>query len=933
MAKPQSDENQRFMSIFKVERKILILCGIYFLLAVCSLVARATADSFFLKNFDREKIPLMIMAAAVVSSVLAVFITYLCGRFQVYGAMKLAMGALAAAMAGVVIAVYFASGSVVAVITYMVCDVVVVTPMVLFWGLAIGVLNPKESKQWFGLIGAAGTVGCIVAGYVVSLASRSTWVDVISLGLVTGLMLVVLVSLARTNIFGQEDAKPRAAATKATSAFRAFAGMLGSRQAVLMLMLVVLSTMVICFIDIHFKLQVASDYNKDGLNKFFGQFYTYSSIVQLILQLFIVRTILTKGGVITAITVLPVLLVISSICALVLDNEKGVYAGKFICQVIFFTIEYVGLQMLFLAVKKQSRGQMKSVIDGLARPATIAVSSLVITATLGYWQQNLVVRLNMVIIVIGCIWVVVAYLNYRQYLASLVGMLDSHVIDFEDETTVMMDSSFDSQLRESLAKASDFEAGFLADLIIGMRRPDWIDEFRVMLAKEDETLKLAGVRYLAEFGDDADRGRILDAVKNGSPRVRTEAVNCLGTNSDGQEFRILESFLDDPDPGVRCACAAVLLNSGELSINVHAGNVFYEFLHSEDPKNRHLAVVCLSTIRNLDTALITAELLDDPSDDIKRDAIHSIDATKLESTFARLTGLITEEPLRPAISTCLQVIGKPAAELIGQHLDAIKYSDAPETFRLLTHLLIETNESGRSPHIEQLIAQVSSETARARLTMDYCGMLGSARSDKALMGFAREQLAEYAQQAGFYREQMAKLPEGGQADALRLACDHHFELRLQVLFKVLRLFDAMIDYEKLFRAAASGGENARAEVGEVLEGVLGQADAERIIGLAKPGPAGAPVGLEYFVETFRGHDSRWVVSGLLLIVGADGYAGHGDFVRDSLRHDEAVVRETALEVFLANEPAGESVAAQCELSAKDACEAVVRLAKRKLSTL
>ena len=91
-------------------------------------MARATADSFFLKNFDREKIPLMIMAAAVMSSVVAVFITYLCGRFLVYGAMKLAMGALAAAMAGVVAAVFFASGKVVAVITYMVCDVVVVTP-------------------------------------------------------------------------------------------------------------------------------------------------------------------------------------------------------------------------------------------------------------------------------------------------------------------------------------------------------------------------------------------------------------------------------------------------------------------------------------------------------------------------------------------------------------------------------------------------------------------------------------------------------------------------------------------------------------------------------------------------------------------------------------------------------------------------------------
>ena len=926
------------MSLFKVEKKILILCGIYFLLALCSLMARATADSFFLKNFDKGNIPLMIMAAAVMSSVVAVFVTYLCGRVQVYGAMKLAMGALAAAMAGVVAAVFFATGQevgvfsqVVAVITYMVCDVVVVTPMVLFWGLAVGVLNPKESKRWFGLIGAAGTVGCIVAGYVVSLASRSGRVDVISLGLVTGLMLVALVGLARTSLFGQGDAKSGATPTKATGAFRSFAGMLRSRQAVLMLMLVVLSTMVICLIDIHFKFQVAKDH-EGNLNQFFGQFYTYSSIAQLVLQLFIVRTILTKGGVITAITVLPVLLVISSVCALTFAGEKGVYAGKFICQVIFFTIEYVGLQMLFLAVKKQSRGQMKSVIDGFARPATIALSSLVITATLAFWLQDSV-RLNTMVTVLGCVWVVIAWLNYRQYLTSLVGMLDSHVIDFDDESTVMMDSRFDSQLRESLAKASDLEAGFLADLIIGMRRPDWLEEFRALLAREDETLKLAGVRYLAEFGDAADRERILDAVKNATPRLRTEAVNCLGANCDGQEFRILEPFLDDPNPGVRCACAAVLLNSGELSINVHAGNLFYEFLHSDDPENRHLAVVCLSMIRNLDTALITAELLDDPSDDIKRDAIHSIDEAKLGATFERLAGLITEEPLRPAISACLQAIGRPAAEMIGRHLDTIEYGDAPETFRLLTQSLIATNEGGKSPRIEQFIGQVGSETARAQLMMDYCASLGGMRNDKQLTVFAREQLTEYARQAGFYREQSAKLPDGGQADALRLACEHHFNLRLQVLFKVLRLFDVTIDYEKLFRAAAEGGENARAEVGEVLEGVLGQADAGRIIDLAKPEPAGEPAGLGHFVETFRRSDSRWVVAGLLWMVGADGYAGHGDFVRDSLRHDEAVVRETALEIFLANEPGGETVAKQCELSAMDACEAVVRLAKRKLSTL
>ena len=71
------------MSLFKAERKIWILCGIYFLLALCSLMARATADSLFLKNFDKSSIPLMIMAAAAMSSVVALFITYLCARYQV----------------------------------------------------------------------------------------------------------------------------------------------------------------------------------------------------------------------------------------------------------------------------------------------------------------------------------------------------------------------------------------------------------------------------------------------------------------------------------------------------------------------------------------------------------------------------------------------------------------------------------------------------------------------------------------------------------------------------------------------------------------------------------------------------------------------------------------------------------------------------------
>ena len=68
------------------------------------------------------------------------------------------------------------------------------------------------------------------------------------------------------------------------------------------------------------------------------------------------------------------MLIITSLGALLIGSQNAVYVSKFITQVIFFTIEYVGLQMLFLAVSKQIRSQMNSAVDGLTRPATIAIS-------------------------------------------------------------------------------------------------------------------------------------------------------------------------------------------------------------------------------------------------------------------------------------------------------------------------------------------------------------------------------------------------------------------------------------------------------------------------------------------------------------------------------------------------------------------------------
>ena len=711
------------MNIFKIDSKIIVLSLIYFMLAQSSMTSRATADALLLKYFDESSIPLMIMAAASLSIMLALLTTYLCGRFQAFGAVKITIAGLVVAMTAVVAAVSIIGGKVVAAGAYMVCEVVVVMPMVLYWGMAMGVLNPKESKKWFGLIGAAGTCGCILAGYTVSWASKSAIVNELTLGVVTILLLIVLVILmARGNLFTiREDKQDSAAPTHATGIFRRIGLLISSRQSILKTWLVVFSATVMCLIDINFKFDVRNSYKGSDLYNFFGEFYSYTSIAQLLLQLFIVRTILTKGGVFAAITVLTGILLLTAVCALVIDRElgeKAVYAGKAITQVFFFTIEYVGLQMLFLAVKKQFRGQMNSAIDGLTRPSTIALISLMVTYTLFFWQENIVLRLNVVVIILCCLWLFVAWLNYREYLTSLSGMLGSRVIDFYREVNVLTDSKFDSQLRDALRDANDGDAIFIAELVMGMQRSDWVPEFREILAKRDEKLKVCAIRYLSEYGSDEDRRNLLEGNHTKSQVLRLEAIKNLAVHCKQNELVILEPLLADEDAKIRCIAAAALIDVKDDDVRNRARTLFSYCLGSEDDEIRLQAVECLATSRLEEMEGVIAGLLEDPDRSIRRATIQTIDGKNLPAVLERLTEALDDEALRPVVSSRLEKIGKPAFERTGlccrwSTMRACRELDAPGVSKVMSG--VNWTSTWREPSFFMLNLVACSRTVRRLL--------------------------------------------------------------------------------------------------------------------------------------------------------------------------------------------------------------------------
>ena len=127
-----------------INSKISCLCLVYFLVALTSMTARATSDSFLLKHFQPADISLVLMGAAAFSIILAILSTFLCVRYQAYGAMQVVSLILVLALFLIIAFVFLHKFKITFVVAYLICEVVVILPTVLFWAMSSGVLNGRR---------------------------------------------------------------------------------------------------------------------------------------------------------------------------------------------------------------------------------------------------------------------------------------------------------------------------------------------------------------------------------------------------------------------------------------------------------------------------------------------------------------------------------------------------------------------------------------------------------------------------------------------------------------------------------------------------------------------------------------------------------------------------------------------------------------------
>ncbi|MGA1199511.1 MAG: HEAT repeat domain-containing protein, partial [Candidatus Latescibacterota bacterium] len=381
-----------------------------------------------------------------------------------------------------------------------------------------------------------------------------------------------------------------------------------------------IANIALALIDYQFKAGARQHYTVHELAGFFGNFYAYTSIVALFIQLFLVHQILNKGGIKLGLCLLPIGILVGSIGTLITAQFSWILGTKAIVQVFLFTIDIAALQMLYMGIPIASRNQARAFADGITKPIAIA------TAGIGLIGLAQLLPLHLLAIggaILSILWLLLVHTNSKAYVSALIDSLGTKQFDLTQETAQFQDITVASYVREALQTSPDGDIIYLLNMTQDIPQIDWTEEYRHLINKESPEIKILAIRHLKEKGNQTDANTLIPLLEHTNSKVRSEAIRALSTLGSPDIISNLTPYLHDPDLRVQAATIASLVNAGDLDQLIDAGIALRQLLNADKTSHRVAAAHALADIKDSVLHRAYIGLLQDPKPEVQQAALTS----------------------------------------------------------------------------------------------------------------------------------------------------------------------------------------------------------------------------------------------------------------------------------------------------------------------
>ena len=810
-------------------RALLLILHNISVIAV-TIAGKSVRDAYFLSRFHKSALPLMMCAVAVAVALAVPLYGKVASRYR--SDVLLPGSALTFAASLFLISIRLEGWTI--PLLYLWMEVVTVISALQFWLLASDVLDARQAKRLFPLIGGGGSIAAMLVGSQLKPLTKAygsetlLWL-VCSLLLITSVVSAVTARLPRAPV----SSPPKRPPTKGRKPF--------SPYLLAIAILVASAAVVATVIDYQFKIISSSALPKEGdLIGFFGQFYAVTGLSTLILQFIFARALFSRYGVVTALLVLPISLGLASVSILVWPLLASVVLGKFADQTFRFTLHNGGLELLWLPVSRARRQEAKPVITGTVKSVAEGLSGIGMFLLMKFMG---VAQLSYIAGAFTCLWIFTVARLRQLYVQELQLAIEKHQIPLEDLEVSANDAVTVAVVDRALGSGDPIQQLFALDLIKGIPLQPWAGTLRRLLNEGAPEVR-AQIFDLAAEDPSIVTEKYLEAAIREKGMGAVHAIRIVGRLRLEHFSGQLRQIEEDGDPAIRAASLASRLRLGNRN-QPEPDKQLWRMMVSSDAAERTAAIEESASVDGLVTPDLVMSALTDSTTSVRSRAL----AIAAKSPDERYIPLIVEcmkmPDLRLPARTALVVFPATAilvsiaAELERRRplaerrvmVRTLRSCPIPEAYPLLLGLM-----DGHQPSVSDDASDALLWVRRRESIPDAYSPLVSDRWNLL------------ASTAFGLTQALCLLPEREEAGLLRDYLDHSLRQILPALIRLAALKSPDTPVDTCIQIFLADDRARLPFVMELLDAILPAAESQQIASLLEPLPLNqrAAAGRKYF---------------------------------------------------------------------------------------
>ena len=648
-------------------RLVSLLLLQYFCLGVAFNFTQTTAFTLFLTEFNAQTLAWVYIANAIIIGLLSAGYLRLGQRLTFRALLSINLGFL------LFVTIAFQLGLGATNARWLIFALPILFQILInlgnlsFWPLAARLMNVRQSKRLFGVVGAGQWIAIVITGFlipsIVTLIGAANLLIPAAGGLIGA--LAVMLYITRTFARPAEEAAALAKSETGQETKNPLANLLRSRDVLLRFALVVVWWLAFFLLDNLFYDRSTAQYpNADQLASFLGVYLGGLGILTLLINFCIAGPVISRFGLRVSLLLLPIGLLVTS----ALVAGAGTFGGplslifgmtviaKLLDMSVGLSIDLSARTILYQPLPTEVRSQVQTIADGIVQPFAIGLTGVMLLALYAFFTSGTRPLMYALLIVVA-VWVVVAYRLGREYPQMLIRALSQRRLS--SVAVAIADASSVTILKQQLQSPHAGAVIYALNMLAEIEPKALTEALPGLLDHPAEEVRRDALDRMAHLGLTSALPAIRQHLSTEpSPDIRGAAVKTLAALGGMEVLPEVLGHLADPASPIKSGAIVGLLRSGRVEGMLAASGQLFELIDSPHSADRILAAHILGEIGAYSYYQPLLKLLSDPDPQVKRAALHAAGQIKYPSLWPVVIDNLSSPQVRGAAAAALVAGGR-----------------------------------------------------------------------------------------------------------------------------------------------------------------------------------------------------------------------------------------------------------------------------------